>query len=186
MIPKKIHQIWLSDIDTMPLKYRAWCDKWQELHPEWEYKLWDSSILTQELINKYSLESVHPAIISDILRILIVRQFGGVYLDVDARPVGPLDNLLDCDFFAFSDSWGESGILIHGAIFGSVQYNPIFDYAFKAFDKNSKLSISPVHKYGYTVFCNMVCSQTGPGITIINPTLARKYAEHTFMRSWQR
>ncbi len=67
MIPKKIHQIWLSDLDTMPARCKHWCNGWEELHPEWEYKLWDRSILTEELINRYNLENVHPAIISDIL-----------------------------------------------------------------------------------------------------------------------
>jgi mannosyltransferase OCH1-like enzyme len=186
MIPKKIHQIWLSDPDTMPLKCQIWCDEWKELHPEWEYKLWDGSTLTDELINKYNLENVHPAIISDILRVFIIRQYGGIYLDVDAKPNGTLDDLLECDFFAFADSWGQSGILVHGAIFGSRPHNPIFNYAIKAFENNSKLQIPPEKKFGYYVFCDMVCSQTGLGITIINPTLARKYAEHTFMRSWQR
>ena len=38
-IPKKIHQIWIGNA-PIPEHCEAFAREMQEMHPDWEYKLW--------------------------------------------------------------------------------------------------------------------------------------------------
>jgi len=91
LIPKKIHQIWLgSDI---PDKYVSCMETWADAKG-WEYRLWTEPDLEKmSLYNKdlYLLGKNYGEK-SDILRLEILYQEGGLYVDVDLE-------CLDIDFF---------------------------------------------------------------------------------------
>lgn len=99
-IPKKLHQIWLGS--ELPDIYKSLIEKLQNLHPEWEYKLWtDRDILHFDFPNKnLFMESQNMGQKSDILRYEILNSFGGIYLDLDFAAIKPLDSLLGLDAFA--------------------------------------------------------------------------------------
>ena len=84
-IPKKIHQVWIG-FKEIP----DWCQKFGEemeaMHPDWEYKLWthdeifnhqykDDPFLQSYLTNP---ELYKWAFIADRVRLLLLRDFGGV------------------------------------------------------------------------------------------------------------
>lgn len=101
-IPKIIHQIWIGP-NPFPKKAHTWKKTWQELHPEWEYKLWTNiDVKNLDLKNKkYFDEAINWGEKADILRYEILYQFGGVYVDVDFESLKPLDWLHhSCDFYA--------------------------------------------------------------------------------------
>ena len=98
-IPKKIHQIWLGS--KLPDKFKPWCDTWQRIHPEWEYRLWtdedinDINIAKREMFDKATNQGMK----SDILRYEILRQQGGLYVDTDFECLKSFDDLLYLKFF---------------------------------------------------------------------------------------
>lgn len=85
-IPKIIHQIWLGDknseIDEM---MRSFSNKYIEKYPEWRYILWDEDRLADlPMHNKeiFDKEQSYDCK-SDIARLEILHQFGGIYVDSD-------------------------------------------------------------------------------------------------------
>ena len=93
-IPKIIHQIWLGP-RTIPEQHLKNSQKWQELHPNWEYKLWREvdienwSFESKDLFNKASSYQEK----ADILRYEILNKHGGLYVDMDYRPLKNFDEI---------------------------------------------------------------------------------------------
>lgn len=81
-IPRIIHQIWLGG--EVPEKYHKWMAVWASLKG-WEYRLWmDEDVKSLNLYNKDVYElSKNKGEKSDILRLELLSQYGGVYVDVD-------------------------------------------------------------------------------------------------------
>lgn len=95
MIPHTAHQIWIGG--EMPKQYREWCDRIGKMNPGWEHR-----IHGEELVDKYEHDpyvkwmlgmNERTAFVVDRLRVLLLRDEGGVYLDTDCYPVRPLSLL---------------------------------------------------------------------------------------------
>lgn len=95
-----IHQIWYQGQTELPAKFRPNQKSWKKMHPTWKYMLWDKNTM-QNLINKYpkyirlykNFKYMHQKI--DFFKYLMLYDQGGVYIDMDAKPLKPLDGLLD-------------------------------------------------------------------------------------------
>lgn len=100
-IPKIIHQMWFSG--EVPEKYRVWQQSWKKYHPDWEYILW-----TKEKIDEFGLvykekfdKATNFATKSDIARIEVLYRMGGLYADMDAECLKPMDIFHHCcDFYS--------------------------------------------------------------------------------------
>ena len=99
MIPRIIHQTW-KDRDV-PARFQEAQASWQEAHPDWEYRLWTDRDL-EGLINERAPElaplyAAYPENIQrvDAARYVILREFGGLYADLDIQCLKPVDGLLD-------------------------------------------------------------------------------------------
>jgi len=97
--PKIIHQTWKDE--QVPASLAPYQESWKRLHPDWEYRLWtdaDNDALVDDmfpsLLDLYrSLpRAIHRA---DFARVLYLRQFGGLYVDLDIAALRPADELLD-------------------------------------------------------------------------------------------
>lgn len=104
-IPKIIHQTWKNR--SLPALMRPLAEKWKQLHPLWEYKLW-TDVANREFIrdhfpqflNKYDS---YPFTIQrvDAIRYLLLYWYGGVYVDLDfecLKNIEPLVNGATCLF----------------------------------------------------------------------------------------
>lgn len=89
-IPRIIHQIWLGS--PLPEKYHQWQKSWQEYHPSWEYHLWTDADIEYlhnlgdffiEDTYRYYQEATNYGERSDILKILLIHYYGGLYVDTD-------------------------------------------------------------------------------------------------------
>jgi hypothetical protein len=92
MIPKIIHQIWVGG-QPMPARLNQYRQSWATHHPGWEIRLWTDANRPKLQNESLWATAPHPAAKSDLLRYELLRQFGGLYVDVDfecLRNVEPL------------------------------------------------------------------------------------------------
>lgn len=90
-----LHQIWIQG--PAPDKYKASRERWKQLHPQWVCLCWTGEQL-QRLVPEWlrpTWDAVArwPVMQSDIGRLLLLWNFGGVYADLDATPVSSLAQL---------------------------------------------------------------------------------------------
>lgn len=100
-IPKILHQIWLGG--EMPDITKKRCNELkQSLPKDWEYMLWRENDINK-IINFNNIEFFNKTPNlgqkSDILRLEILNQYGGVYCDTDIVLYQTFNNLLNLDFF---------------------------------------------------------------------------------------
>ena len=100
-IPKIIHQIWVGERE-MPEHCKQFTQKMKDLHPDWDVKLWGNEVFTELYKDDPYLQNYIKdpelykwAFISDRVRMLLLRDYGGIYCDVDAMPIRSFDTILD-------------------------------------------------------------------------------------------
>lgn len=102
IIPKIIHQIWLGPY-KMPKDLAEYSKKWQELHSGWGYKLWtDEDVAKMQFPDRDLFEKASTyQEKAEILKYNILKQHGGLYVDVDYKPIRMFDYLhYTYDFYA--------------------------------------------------------------------------------------
>lgn len=138
-IPKRFHFIWLGP-KPLPASSEANIVLWRKLHPDWQVDLWsDASIRSDASIQKFLEKSAgwrNAALLStlesyaaksDVLRLLLLREFGGVYLDGDMEPVRPLDPIIDGIELVGEScfvGWEQTGDRINNAVIGAAPGHP--------------------------------------------------------------
>ena len=96
MIPKLIHQTYKTR--DVPDAARPMMATWADMNPGWEVRFWDDAAcleMVRVAFPEYALayESLPKNVErSDFFRYLVVLRFGGVYSDIDATCVQPLDS----------------------------------------------------------------------------------------------
>ena len=100
-IPKIMHHIWIGD--PMPSHLRDNCVEWSRLHPDWDMKLWTEAEIDEIGLQNRALydqaEKIVPAdaveqFRADIVRYEVLALFGGMYADVDTRPLRNIEPAL--------------------------------------------------------------------------------------------
>ena len=115
-IPKIIHFIWLGG--DFP-RYLFFCiNSWKKMHPDWKIILWDDEkAFKLSKINQFLYDSVsNLGSKADILRLEILQQYGGVYIDTDHFCLKPIDDLLKFKYFHSTESIGNT--IINNGIIG--------------------------------------------------------------------
>lgn len=109
-IPKVIY-FCNKDIDTITTNH---ANKWKELNPDYEIKLYSDIDCENFLETEYSafhkfiFHSIPDGPIkADFWRICILYKYGGVYSDIDNEPLIPLSDYVedDIDFLTCSSYW---------------------------------------------------------------------------------
>jgi hypothetical protein len=105
-IPKTIHQSWKTA--EVPERWRPLQRSWPERHPSWEYRFWtdrDNRALIAEhypdlleLYDSYRLDICR----AELARYMVLRKFGGLYVDLDFEALRPVDPLLDDSELVFA------------------------------------------------------------------------------------
>ena len=127
MIPKILHHIWLGKA-PIPPEYLQWKDNWRQLHPEWAYILWsdnDVTHLDQLLKRCKSLSSR-----SNVVRLWVIKEFGGVYADMDFNWNKNINSFLTNNAFAAR----EDDYYFCNAFFGAIPNHEWIINQFEALD----------------------------------------------------
>lgn len=110
-VPKILHFIWLGphripmQEDINQTGWNGPMRSWQTHHPDFEVRLWDdqkalagSSSFHNHDALEYAIQERNYGMASDILRLELLWEYGGFYVDVDYLCVAPMGNLINFDF----------------------------------------------------------------------------------------
>lgn len=120
-IPKIIHQIWLGS--PVPEKFYKAMQSWKSHHPDWTYKLWTDKDIPSFRMENRDLFKAAPnyGMKSDLLRMEILKRYGGLYIDVDQFCIKPHDIFHHiCSFYV--GNMNEKG-LINNNVIGASKNN---------------------------------------------------------------
>lgn len=122
MIPKIIHYIWIGE-KPIPKEYHNFIDEWPLKLPGFTFKLWDEE--SYELgLNDFALKafaSCKWAFVSDYMRIRILYEYGGIYLDIDEKIIKSLECFCENEVF-FGQ---EPGFRLQAGVLGCEPHHQI-------------------------------------------------------------
>lgn len=101
MIPKVIHYIWVGGNPLTPLAEKC-IESWKKYCPDYEIKRWDESNfdINQNQYCKEAYECKKWAFVSDYIRLKVLHDEGGIYMDTDVEVIKPLDVFLTKSAFS--------------------------------------------------------------------------------------
>ena len=170
MIPNIIHMIWIGP-KKFPFarNYKAW----QKLNPEYTFKLWnDNNLPVLQNQKEYDfLENITAK--TDLLRLEILYQFGGIYIDTDTVCKHPIhETVKDLSCFGMT---GLHGKVANGFLGCSLQH-PAFKEILDRIPMHFQVLACSPKKEEYSMY-NVT------GTRFITPIL-RKYIDFTQLPRW--
>lgn len=156
-IPKKIHYCWFGKGEKNELFYKC-LDSWKKYCPDYEIIEWNEENYNGFNNNyvKDAYKEKRWAFVSDYVRLDVVYNNGGVYLDTDVELIKSLDNLLELSAFFGVESYDLS--INTGLGFGAEKNNKVLEdllniYKNLSFYKeNKELNLTPCPFYSTTYF----------------------------------
>lgn len=122
MIPKKIHYIWFGKGEKNE-RVKHCIESWKKYLPDYEIVEWneDNFDINYNEFTKQAYENKKWAYVSDVARLWILYNEGGIYMDTDVEVYKPLDEFLnDEGFIGF-----ESVHYLSSATIGVEKHNPV-------------------------------------------------------------
>lgn len=147
-IPHTLHQIWIGP-DPRP---NDWIETWRQEHPDWSHYVWDEQAINMELMWMDGIRKVYDQYIKEerfcgaanVVRALILEQFGGVYIDADMV----CRHRLDDAWFMRHEAWVSQSphepTRSQNAAMGTVANNVLFSYYVNSLDLIGR-SDGPIH-----------------------------------------
>ena len=101
MIPQIIHYCWFGHGELSELAINC-IKSWHKYMPEYEYILWneDNFDVNGWDYTKEAYRCGKFAFVSDVARLKVLKEYGGIYFDVDFLVYKPFDRLLEYKAFA--------------------------------------------------------------------------------------
>jgi inositol phosphorylceramide mannosyltransferase catalytic subunit len=131
-IPRVVHWLWLGTL-AVPDIFQQYAERWRVHHPSWETRLWREDALPA-LSCQEAFDNAHGFKRRyDILRLEILRQHGGVIVDMDVEPIRPIDPLLR-GVTAFVGRIGDKHI--GNQVLGATPGHPFFERAVRGLREN--------------------------------------------------
>lgn len=100
MIPKIIHYCWFGG-NPIPKEFKKYMKSWKKFCPDYEIKEWNESNFdfNSHPFVKEAYKNKKWAFVSDYVRLWVVYNYGGIYLDTDVELLKSLDDLLNNNFY---------------------------------------------------------------------------------------
>jgi hypothetical protein len=102
-IPKIMGHVWIGPLSPPT----EWMNTWRDLHPNWDYRVYDNDFLrtedfeTQSQINEYMRRGNYAGV-ADMMRYEILFRYGGFFAEADSICHKKIDNLLDSEYSIFT------------------------------------------------------------------------------------
>ena len=119
-IPKVIHYCWFGDKPHPPAVVRC-LNSWRKLLPDFRIVEWNETN-TDLASNRYVREAYEArkyAFVTDYVRLKVLHDYGGVYMDTDVEVVKSLDAFLRHDAFSGFEDEGRVPTAVMGARAGN-------------------------------------------------------------------
>lgn len=96
MIPKKIHYFWFGG-NEKPKSVQKCINSWKKYCPDYEIIEWNETNFDIHCMPfvEQAYEAKKYAFVSDVARLMVVYEYGGIYMDTDVEVIKPLDDLLE-------------------------------------------------------------------------------------------
>lgn len=129
MIEKVIHYCWFGDGNLSELENRC-INSWEKVLHEYTIMRWDESNfpIDSHPYVKAAYEAGKFAFVSDYVRIWVLYNYGGIYLDTDYEILKPLDKFLNHRLFMGNENEEFIGTAIIGAEKGHWLLKQWMDY----------------------------------------------------------
>jgi hypothetical protein len=124
-IPRVIHCIWLGS-ETIPEIFWPCVESWVRHHPDWKVQLWRDDTLPPLSCQAEFERAKNFKAKYDIVRLELLRQLGGVIIDMDMEAIRPIDPLLE-EVVAFAGQRGRDRKRIGTQVLGAVPHHPFFE-----------------------------------------------------------
>ena len=101
MIPKKIHYCWFGRNPKSELAVKC-IESWKEKLPDYEMIEWneDTFDIDENVFCKEAYEAKKWAFVTDYVRLKVLYEYGGIYMDTDVEVLDSLDDFLSCKAFS--------------------------------------------------------------------------------------
>lgn len=119
MIPKIIHYCWFGGKE-LPQEVENFIQTARNHMPEFEIKIWtdDNFDLTSHPFVQIAYKEKKWAFVSDFVRLKVLEEFGGIYMDTDVEVKQSLEKFLKHRAFAGCESEYYCGTATMGAVKG--------------------------------------------------------------------
>jgi mannosyltransferase OCH1-like enzyme len=196
-IPRIAHLIWVGD-NPRPNYFDNHVNKWRELMPLWEIRVWTNDDITLEHFPKNVIELLSNvkkgAQKADIMRYFIIEKYGGVYLDSDITPHSSLETLKtkipDAKAIICHDiplTWQYISI----GFFASIPHHPLFQLATQLV-VNAVINTEDLHMHtGPRLFGEAVSKLSDNKIVLLpteyfyhNLHFDERFGNHFYAKEW--
>jgi len=96
MIPKIIHYVWVGP-KPQSVKILRCLESWSRVMPDYQIQLWNENNFDIQAYS-FTREAYHKkkyAYVADYIRLWVLDQYGGIYLDTDMYVLNRFDDLLN-------------------------------------------------------------------------------------------
>ena len=100
MIPKIIHYCWFGG-NPKPAEVKKYIDSWRRFCPDYEIREWNENNFDISF-NKYAKDAYDNkkyAFFTDVARLYLIYNYGGIYFDVDVEVIKKYDDVISDAFF---------------------------------------------------------------------------------------
>lgn len=132
MIPKIIHYCWFGNHPLGKLGEKC-LKSWRHACPDYEIVMWneENSPVNDNQYVQQAYSAKRWAFVSDYVRLKVLSEYGGIYLDTDVELLGPLDKYLDqAGFLGF-----EGREYVATCVIACAAEHPFFCWAAEQYDK---------------------------------------------------
>lgn len=125
LIPRVINYCWFGG-NPIPDELKRYMESWHRMCPDYIIKEWneDNYDVEKDDYTRLAYNNRKWAFVSDVAKVEILYESGGIYLDTDVELVRPLDDLLCCKGFVATEKWGVINI---GGGCGVIPHHPMME-----------------------------------------------------------
>lgn len=195
MVEKVIHYCWFGGNEKSELINRC-IESWKKFCPDYKIIEWNEHNFDINLCKytKHAYEAKKYAFVSDVARLYIIYNYGGIYLDTDVELLDSLDSLLAYEGWF---SWETERFINTGLGFAGQKNSKLIkslldDYINRDFYKtNGKMDLTACPKLNTKILIDRVpelirdgTMQIYDNIAYLSPGVHKKISIHHAAASW--